>query len=866
MDINIKKETTKFEDARPKVREVSFHTVPPRMLHYWSAISRWALILFAALAPIFFLPFTNLPVAANKEILVFALILVSFFALLGKILVEGRVRYPGHLLTSALAALVVVWGVSAFLSFNPYSSLIGSWAAPDSFFAVLLFSLLAFSIAATFNRRDIVASLLIFLASLSLLGLLELLQLAKIFILPFEFAKNAGFNPVGSVNEAGVLLAFGLVLASGLLSSSEISPLLKKFLSLAAVVFVANLVIIDFWAIWVGLILAMVFLISFLSAGLTSNPPQPSLVREGVVDSSPDKGRLGGVLDDEIIEYHGLQLAYFQKAWLPSAILLISLFFLFIPSPFAQFVQTPVEVSPSFIATWNIGLENLKAGRYLLGSGPNTFGYIFNLYKPAGINQTIFWSTVFNSGASAFASWVGAVGIFGVLALLFLIVAFIWNGIAAGKTHPNPPLSGRERESPLTRGERGGFMSAASQATFIGVCFLFAMWFLYAVNFALMAFAFWGVGLFLAASFFFAAENKPTLSLPYQGGNQTPPLTRGGREGLELKLFTSPPKTFLFSLLFVGLMALAVLGVYFETNRYIAEIYFSKGDYASAVKFWQYDERYFQGLSQSIFIKLNDLLANKDLPQETLRTEFQNITTDAISAAKQAQALNPRNSFNNVLLGSIYENLIPFIADASGFALSAYSGAVSLDPQNPSNYLALARVKVAKEELDSAVADLEKAINLKNDYTPARFLLVQVYDQQGKLADAVKRAEELVSLNINDVGALFQLGFLYYKNNQFEQAKLALERAVELSPNYSNARYFLGLIYDGASDKVKALEQFNKIAELNPDNAEIKQIIANLTAKKPALFGVAPPAAAPQNRTEAPISEGTKAPVQKLTK
>ena len=821
MDINIKHETVKFEDARPKMREVAFHTVPPRMLHYWSAISRWALIVFAALAPIFFLPVTNLPVAANKEILVFALILISFFALLGKILVEGRVRYPGHLLTIALAALVAVWGASSFLSFNPYASLIGSWAAPDSFFAVLLFSLLAFSIAATFNRRDIVASLLIFLASLSLLGIFELLQLSKIFILPFEFAKNAGFNPVGSVNEVGVLLAFGLVLASGLLSSSEISPLLKKFLSLAAVVFVANLVIIDFWAIWVGLVLAAVFLISFLSAGLTSDVEYQ---------------------DEEIIEYHGLQLAYFQKAWLPSAVLLISLLFLFMPSPFSQFVQTPAEISPNFNATWNIGLENLKNGHYLLGSGPNTFGYIFNLYKPIGINQTIFWSTVFNSGASAFASWVGTVGIFGILALLFLIVAFVWNGIRGN----------------AVRNSSRGMMSIASQTTFIGVCFLFAMWFIYAVNFTLMAFAFWGIGLFLAASFFFTGEEKSSIS-------QTIPAAASSVS--EIRMFTSPPKTFLFSLLFVGLMALAVMGFYFETNRYIAEINFSKNDYASAVKFWRYDERYFQGLSQSIFLKLNELLARTGLTQEAQRTEFQNITSSAISAAKQAQALNPRNSFNNVLLGSIYENLIPFIADASGFALSSYSGAVALDPQNPSNYLALARVKVAKKELDGAVADLEKAVSLKNDYTPARFLLVQVYDQQGKLADAIRRAEELVSLNVNDVGALFQLGFLYYKNNQFDEAKPALERAVELSPNYSNARYFLGLIYDkDISTKAQALEQFEKIAELNPDNAELKQIIANLKAKKPALTGIAPPAPAPQNRTEAPISEETQAPVQPLKK
>jgi len=725
----------------------------------------------------------------------------------------------------------------------------------------------------TFDRRDIVISLLVFLASLSLLGLVELLQLLRIFILPFDFTKSVGFNPIGSVNDVGVLLAFGLVIVSGLMSTPEMSKTLKKLLGLAAIILVLNLIVIDFWAIWIGLALAMIFMISFLSAGLKSSIsetiPSP---RQGGTNSSVSEITGGG------LEYQGLQLAYFQKAWLPSIILLISLLLLIIPSPLAKFIQTPIEVSPSFGATLNIGLQNLKAGHYLTGSGPNTFSYIFNLYKPGGINQTIFWSTAFNSGASAMASWLGAVGILGIFSLLLLIFAFLWTGIVGT----------------AVRNSSRGIMNVASQAIFVAVSFLFIMWFLYVANFTIMAFTFWGMGLFLAASLFFIKESRAsliseTIPSPRQGGANSS-VSEIHSAFKEIRIFTSPAKTFLFSFLIVGLMVGIIIGIYFETNRYIAEVYFSKAVSASAkndnnatinnisraIQFWQYDERYFQSLSQAIFFQLNDLLAKKDLPQETLKAQFQNITTNAISAGRQAQSLNPQNPFNDVLLGNIYENLIPFIADAANFALSSYGGAVALDPQNPSNYLALARVEILKNDLDKAAANLEKSVQLKNDYAPARFLLVQVYDRQGKLTDAIKRAEELVILNNQDVGALFQLGFLYYKNSQFDQAKLVFKRIIELSPNYSNARYFLGLIYDRgstsltASDaeaaRAKALEQFQKIAELNPDNNEVKQIIANLKAKKPALFSIVPPAPAPQNRKEAPVSEGTKAPVKPLKK
>ncbi|MEK9170781.1 MAG: tetratricopeptide repeat protein [Patescibacteria group bacterium] len=827
MDINIRKteEREKFQDARPRIQEVAVRVGLSKALFYWQAISRWALILLAALAPIFFLPFTNLPVAVHKELLIFILILAAFFALLGRILIEGRMRYPGHLLMTALLFLILAWGVSAFFSVNQIGSLIGSWATPDSFFAMLLFAILTLSIVMTFGRRDIVISLLAFLASLSVLGLFELSQLLKIFILPFGFAKNIGFNPIGSVNDVGVLLAFGLVIVSGLMSSFEISKFLKRFLLFSVFIFILNLIIIDFWAIWAGLSLAMVLMISFLSARLSKS------------DRSPiSRGLDAGLQETSDFEnYQGLQLAYFQKAWLPSIIFLIALFLLFIPSPFSKFVQTPIEISPSFSSTLSIALANLKAGHYLLGSGPNTFGYIFNLYKPGGINQTIFWSTVFNSGAGAMATLAGTVGIFGILSLLFLIAAFIWTGIS---------LIPRIEESAEGGGKILGINKSVSQTIFIAVIFMFAMWFLYVVNITLMAFTFWGMGLFLAASLLIPRTNSKINSK-------------------EIRIFTSAPKTFIFSLLIVALMTGAVIGIYFEADRYIAEIYFAKADHASAIRFWQYDERYFQSLSQAVFSQLNDLLAKKDLPQETLRAQFQNISANAVSAARQAQNLNPQNSFNSVLLGSIYENLIPFIADASGFALSAYGGAVSLDPQNPSNYLALARVEISKNELDKAVFNLEKSLKLKNDYAPARFLLVQVFDRQGKLADAVKKAEELVTLNNTDVGALFQLGFLYYKNSQFNESRQVFERTVQLSPNYSNARYFLGLIYDRNGDKTSAISQFVQIESLNPDNNEIKLILKNLKINKPALFGIAPPA--PQNRAEAPVSE-TKPPVQKLKK
>ena len=107
-----------------------------------------------------------------------------------------------------------------------------------------------------------------------------------------------------------------------------------------------------------------------------------------------------------------------------------------------------------------------------------------------------------------------------------------------------------------------------------------------------------------------------------------------------------------------------------------------------------------------------------------------------------------------------------------------------------------------------------------------------------------------------DIGVAFQLGLLYYQGNDIDKSQIEFERAIALNSNYSNARYFLGLIYDRKGDKQKAIQQFQQIEGLNPDNQEVKHVLQNLHAGKPALDGIAPPGPAPEKRNETPIKEG----------
>jgi tetratricopeptide (TPR) repeat protein len=215
-------------------------------------------------------------------------------------------------------------------------------------------------------------------------------------------------------------------------------------------------------------------------------------------------------------------------------------------------------------------------------------------------------------------------------------------------------------------------------------------------------------------------------------------------------------------------------------------------------------------------------------------------------AYEKASSLEPRNPALRVDLGRAHLLVSDKIVNQINQIASS---------KNPDKSQIDALNDIRNQELEIAISELQKAIDSKADYSPAHFLLVQAYGRQGDLKKAIARSMDYYSLNPKDPGAVFQLGFLYYKDNQMDNAKLAFEAAIRLNEDYSNARYFLGLIYDSQGNKAAAKEQFEKIAVLNSDNQEVKKILENLNAGRPALETIVPPAPSPENRNQTPVKE-----------
>jgi Flp pilus assembly protein TadD len=852
----------------------------------WEKISKWALYALVFLIPIFFLPWGVSQVAQNKEYLATVLLSVAFIAWLAKSIASGRLIWAKTILNVAALVFLVVWGIASLFSMSKLKSLGFSGIDPDSFSSVLKYVLAFFLISATFrNKKDLERAALLFFASLALVAIAAALKFFGANIFPWDFAKGVEFNTIGEIGSLALFLGFGLAMIISLfvvggvedlaksvsreagdtpegVKSSGIQKIVKPGLIALAVVLAAELLLINFSAAWWTLAGVMLFLVAY---GFTR-------------------------------EVHGIKsgknkVFRIQHLSLPIAILVFSVviilanIFLQNGLPSNKLVNLPVEFGLSNSATYNVAKSVWgKSGDMMIGSGPSTFTYDYGLYKPTDINSTIFWGVRFPQGSSLFLSSMATAGFLGLLSVLFLMAAFVWQAVKAFSLKNDQADGGAESSG-----------NSLQVPALVATLFFLIAWFLYSANFALLMMGFIGLAFFVASRSSAASNTEPASD-------------ENGKKGFlrEISLLASPQRTLIISLVLIIMMVATVSFFYLETQRYIASIYFSSGvngyskdgnaDTAvakinKAIGLDSLSDQYVRTASQSYLVLTNNVLndpkwQNADAATaDDLRSQFQTFMAQAVGYAKKAAELEPAESANWSNLGYTYENILAFANGAEQYMIDAYQKAAALEPANPAMAVDLGRahllaydkmqsqiaqIKQGKTpdenqiktlgdqsaaELSASQKELQRAVDLKSDYSPAHYLLVQVYSRQGDLKNAIARSIDYYNLNPKDAGAAFQLGFLFYKDNQMDNAKSALEMAVSLSDDYSNARYFLGLIYDAQGNKDSAKEQFNKIASLNPDNAEVKKILDNLNAGRGALEEVAPPATPPENRTQAPVQE-----------
>ncbi len=239
----------------------------------------------------------------------------------------------------------------------------------------------------------------------------------------------------------------------------------------------------------------------------------------------------------------------------------------------------------------------------------------------------------------------------------------------------------------------------------------------------------------------------------------------------------------------------------------------------------------------------------------------------ALSAAQQAQQLNPDLPEVHWALGSVYLetgqreasiaemklalSLAPssdesyrrlgtvYLAAGSKEAIAAYEKAAEINPYYWFNYNYLGVACFQLGEVAKALYAFRRVTELAPDWAPAYNNLGGAYFQQGKWTEAVAAYRKSLSLDPNGGDAHANLGTAFYYLGMYSDAAKALEKAVQLDPSSHENIAGLADAYLQLGQRDKAMSNYDtaiklalKAYKVNPSDAITLGELALYYAKK----------------------------------
>jgi len=164
-------------------------------------------------------------------------------------------------------------------------------------------------------------------------------------------------------------------------------------------------------------------------------------------------------------------------------------------------------------------------------------------------------------------------------------------------------------------------------------------------------------------------------------------------------------------------------------------------------------------------------------------------------------------------------------------AIEKFTGAITEDPENPIFYYYRGAAFEKTGDLDKAMEDYQKSVELKPDFILPTANIGKIYAKKREFEKAIEFYKKAVELGDQDATNYYNYGVCLMNLGKNEQAKEVLEKLISLDENYSDAYYQLGIIYIGLGDSAKAKEFLQKFIDMDPENQNAsiaKEILKSL--------------------------------------
>lgn len=367
---------------------------------------------------------------------------------------------------------------------------------------------------------------------------------------------------------------------------------------------------------------------------------------------------------------------------------------------------------------------------FLVGSGFGTYITDFTRFKPVSFNlNESLWNLSFLRSSSFVLEIIATAGVLGILSFLFLSYRIL----------RSKPLS-----APLLLIL---VFTLILPFSFTGVVLLFVMLALYSAQQGLIE---------RQRTRFFDVELK-LVALRRGVFALSDPGARNESERENLLSYGFLALIVVFSL-FLGIVSARFLlsDYLFQKSLVAASQNNAQVTYqlqTDAIKMFPQRDGYHR-----IFSQINLSLANNlasSVPQgsspsaQTQNTIYQ-LIQQSINSGRNATSISPQTSINWSNLAGIYRGLIGFGQNADTFAILANQQAVTLDPNNPSQYINYGGIFYQLGQWDNAIRQFQIAVSLKPDFANAYYNLGHALEQKGDLQASLTQYQTTANLVRND--------------------------------------------------------------------------------------------------------------------
>jgi tetratricopeptide (TPR) repeat protein len=168
--------------------------------------------------------------------------------------------------------------------------------------------------------------------------------------------------------------------------------------------------------------------------------------------------------------------------------------------------------------------------------------------------------------------------------------------------------------------------------------------------------------------------------------------------------------------------------------------------------------------------------------------------------------------------------------DATGAAIEAFSGAITLKPDSMVGYLKRGQTYRRRGEFVAAIRDLRQASAIDPSATRPLEELGDAYlaDTPHRYGSAAERFQEYVRLDNRAPRVLYKLAFARYNDGHAVEAIDALQKAIVLDDRFPEAYYLLGLCQRDAQHLDLARIALEKSVELQPALLQAREELAEL--------------------------------------